>query len=67
MGHLYFIFMNIAAPLAPLSLVMIFAQTSPFWTTIIAYFVLSEAVIHVEIIGMIICFAGVVAIAYQAE
>lgn len=39
-GHLYFIFMNIAAPLAPLSLVMILAQTSPFWTTIIAYFVL---------------------------
>ena len=66
-GHLYFIFMNIAAPLAPLSIVMVFAQTSPFWISIIAYFFLNESIIPLEIFGMIVCFTAVVVIAITAE
>ena len=59
--------MNIAAPLAPLSIVMVFAQTSPFWISIIAFFFLNESIYPLEIFGMIVCFTAVIVIAITAE
>ena len=52
-----------AAPLAPLALVMVFWQTNPFWISIVAFCLLKEPLVRLEIIGMIICFAAVVVIA----
>ena len=52
---------------APVSLIMVIWQTSPFWISIIAYFFLRERIVAVEIIGMAISFGSVVLIATQAE
>ena len=52
-----------AAPLAPLALIMVFWQTNPFWISIVAFFLLKEQIVRLEIIGMMICFTAVVVIA----
>ena len=66
-GHLYFIFMNAATPLAPISLVMVITQTCPFWISLIAYFALGEPIIALEIISMIVCFMAVIVIASNSD
>lgn len=66
-GHASFIFFCTAVPLAPLSLLMIIFNTCPFWISIVAFCLLKEPIIRVEVVGMCICFAMVVVIASQAE
>ena len=66
-GHLYFILMNMATPLAPISLVMVITQTSPFWISLIACFMLGEPIIALEIISMIVCFTAVIVIASNSD
>ena len=62
------VFLHITAtPMAPLSLIMILRQTSPFFVTIIAYFMLKEKVLPYEIIAMVICFSAVVVIGVDAQ
>lgn len=56
-----------AASLAPISLVMVFRDTSPFWISIAAYLILHEPILFVEIIAMIICFSMVIVIAFQRK
>ena len=51
----------------PMSLVIVCYQTSPFWISIIARIWLKEKIILLEIIGMIICFCMVGAIAIDAK
>ena len=53
--------------MAPLSLVMVCWQTSPFWISIIARVWLKEPIMILELIGMFICFAMVGVIASQAK
>ena len=53
--------------MAPISLVMVVWQTNPFWVSIMAYFMLKEAMYVSEIVAMFICFAGVAVIASQSE
>ena len=62
-GQANFLLLSLAAPLAPLALIMVFWQTSPFWITIVAYCWLSEPVIPLELVSMILCFTAVVVIA----
>ena len=59
--------LNLAVPLAPLSLIMVFMQTSPFWVSILAYCLLSEPIYRLEIVAMLICFGAVVTIAMQVR
>ena len=67
MGHTSFTSFNLAVPFVPLSLVMIIFNTSPFWIAIIAFCLLGEPIIGLEIIGIILCFGAVVAIALQTD
>ena len=53
--------------MVPISLAMICWQTSPFWISIIARFWLKEPIIYLELLGMLICFAMVSLIAFQAS
>ena len=62
-GQANFLFLSLAAPLAPLALVMVFWQTNPFWISIVAFCLLREPIIPLELISMFICFAAVVVIA----
>ena len=57
--------MILAAPLAPVSLIMLFYQTQPFWISLSAFCILRERIHCCEIIGMVICFTAVVVIALQ--
>ncbi len=62
-GQLCFFLFLISVSLLPLSLHMIIYQTSPFWTSILAYWLNGEKVQMVEYFAMALCFTGVVAIA----
>ena len=53
--------------MAPISLIMICWQTSPFWISIIARIWLKEPIVYLELLGMIICFVMVGLIAFQAK
>lgn len=46
----------------PFTLLVILFQTSPFWTSIMAYKYNGEPLYKVEVIGMILCFIAVVLI-----
>ena len=62
-GHLNFALYNLAFTLLPMSFVVIIMQTSPFWTSILACCCLNESIRLIEIIGIFICFGGIVMIA----
>ena len=64
-GQLNFLGLNIAASLAPISLVYVFFQTNPFWTSMIAFFALGEPLFKLELLAMFICFSSVIVIATQ--
>ena len=53
---------NVCLSLIPLSLLVIIFQTSPFWISILGYFVNYEPIVGIEVIGMVVCFIGVVVI-----
>ena len=67
LGQVTFLLVNIASPMAPISLIMVCWTTSPFWTSIVARFMLSESIVPLEIVSMIICFSAVVLIALQRK
>ena len=62
-GQGNFVLLNMAAPLAPISLIMVMWQTSPFWISIVAFCMLSEPIIPLEVVAMMICFGAVITIA----
>ena len=64
-GQGNFLLLAVAAPLAPLALIMVFWQTSTFWISIVAFLLLKEPIIALEMLSMIICFGAVVVIATQ--
>jgi drug/metabolite transporter (DMT)-like permease len=50
----------------PMSLQLVICQTTPFWTSLIAFVMFSERAECFEIIAMLFCFTGVVGFAYGA-
>jgi drug/metabolite transporter (DMT)-like permease len=48
----------------PISLFMIIWQTTPFWTSVFAYFISNEPILEREWIAMALCFAGVCLVVY---
>ena len=66
-GHLNFFLMSIGVSMLPMSLAIVCFMSSPFWVSIIARIWLKEKIILLEIIGMIICFSMVGAIAIDAK
>ena len=57
------VLINQALELAPYSILFILAQTAPFWTSILSYFLNGEPIFPIELLGMSICFVSVVFIA----
>ena len=55
--------MNVAMTLLPMSTAMILFQMNPFWIAILACIMLGERIRLVEILGIVVCFCGVVIIA----
>ena len=61
-GQVCFFLFNFCLQLVPLTLQLIVFQTGTFWTSILAYCVFSEQMIPLEIVSMLVCFAGMVTI-----
>ena len=66
-GQADFFLLNLAVTKAPLSLIMVFWQTSPFWISIIAFLFLKEPIVAIELVSMLICFGAVVVISLQQK
>ena len=64
-GQLNFGLINVAISMAPISLAMLCWTTSPFWVSIIGYFLNGEPVLLLEILSMLVCFACVIVIMMQ--
>jgi len=62
-GQITFALMNVAMTLLPMSTAMILFQMNPFWIAILACIMLGERIRLVEILGIVVCFGGVVIIA----
>ena len=62
-GQTNILLLYVAAPMAPLALLMVLWQTNPFWISILAYLMLNEPIMKLEIISMLFCFGAVVVIA----
>ena len=58
-GHGFYTMMALAVMMAPISVVTVLQNTSPFWISIVAYFLLREPIYRHEIIGTVVCFASV--------
>lgn len=66
-GQLCFFLFNLCLSLIPLSFTQIIFQTSSFWTSILACCVFAEPLYFVEMVGMVICFAGMVTITLSGQ
>ena len=64
-GQANFVLLSLAAPLAPLALIMVFWQTNPFWISLIACCLLGERIVPLELVSIFLCFAAVIVIATQ--
>ena len=64
-GQTVFFLLRDAAPMIPISLVMVCYTLSPFWTLIVARLMLDEIIVPLEIIASIVCFSMVVILAWQ--
>ena len=66
-GQLNFGLIYLAISMAQISLAMLCWTTSPFWISVIGYFINGEPVLLLEILSMVICFACVAVIMTQSE
>jgi len=61
-GQIAFFLYNYCLTLIPMTYVVIIFQTAGFWASLLAFFFMKERLHVVEIVGLVICFTGVVAI-----
>ena len=66
-GQITFALFNLAITLLPMATAVILMQMNPFWTAILASILLGERIRPIEIIGIFVCFCGVVMIATSKE
>ena len=62
MGSLVILLFNICLSLIPLTTLMIIFQSSSFWISLLAFCMFREPLYLVEMLGMVVCFAGMVTI-----
>ena len=62
-----FILVIIAAPLAPLTLINVMLQTSPFWISLGACCFICERINPVNLMGITVCFCAILIIGFQRE
>ena len=61
-GHFFVAFLNLSVTYLPMSTAMILFQLNPFWIAILACLVLRERIRLIEIVGIFVCFGGVIMI-----
>lgn len=66
-GNSCFVMINYSLTINSMSIQSILFQTNPFWTSIMAVFLLRESVMMYEYVAMGICFLGVVGIAISKQ
>lgn len=66
-GQLCFICFQTSVVVNPLSLQLILLQTSPFWTSLLALWLVKERVRASEYVAMTLCFIGIIGIALSKQ
>ena len=66
-GQLTFGIINFTISLISIGTALILFETNPFWVAILACLVLKERVQLIEVVGMFICFGGVLMIAFAKQ
>lgn len=64
-GQITLALLNVTVTLLPMGTAMILIQSNPFWMSILACLMLNERIRPIEIGGIIVCFVGVLLIAYS--
>ena len=67
LGYLVTLLINACLTMIPFSLLVILFQTSPFWTSVLSYFINGEPIYRIEILGMVLCFIAVIIITMSEE
>jgi drug/metabolite transporter (DMT)-like permease len=62
-GSICFLCFMKCLDMIPMSVQIVIVCTTPFWTSIIAYFVFNDPIIWFEVVAMVISFSGVIGIA----
>lgn len=62
-GQTTFALLNLSVTMLPMGTAMIIFQMNPFWIAILACILLRERIRLIEIVGIIVCFGGVIMIA----
>lgn len=66
-GQCCFGFYMVSLAMNPLIIQMVIFQTSPFWAGILGLLINKEPMMRIEYIAMVICFAGVIVIAFSKD
>ena len=66
-GQVTFALINYTITLISMGTSLILFQTNPFWVSILACLLLSEKIKLVEILGIFVCFGGVIMIAFAKQ
>lgn len=66
-GQLTFGLINYTITLISIGTSLILFQTNPFWVSILACVLLNEKIKLVEILGIFVCFGGVIMIALSKQ
>jgi drug/metabolite transporter (DMT)-like permease len=53
--------------LLPVATIQIIQNTQAFWTTFFGYQINGEAILRIELIGIVACFCGVLLMAQSAD
>ena len=61
-GQIAFFCFNMSLQFVPITITNIIFKTGSFWISILAFFFLNERISCVEIVGILLCFAGMVTI-----
>ena len=62
-GTASFLLFTFNLQLIPITLIIIFFQTNPLWSAILGYVINGEKVERVDLLAMLLSFAGVIVIA----
>jgi len=66
-GQLTFGIVVYCMSIMPIGTAMIIFQINPFWVSVLACLLLKERIRPIEILGMLICFGGVIMIAFAKQ
>lgn len=66
-GFFVTLLINLSLTMIPFALLVVIFQTSPFWTSILSYYINKEPIYPIELAGMLVCFLAVLTITFNED